>query len=57
MNVHNLYAVSVIRDGTSIVGHQPFQANIHSLPSNLRKGGSISCIVNGRRSGRRLYLR
>ena len=24
MNVHNLYAVSVIRDGTSIVGHRPF---------------------------------
>ena len=23
-NVHNLYAVSVIKDGTSIVGHRPF---------------------------------
>ena len=47
-NVHNLYAVSVIRSGTDIVGHIP--RNI-STPCNLflRKGGAISCVVSGHR--------
>ena len=45
-NVHNLYAVSVIKHGTSIVGHLPKRI---SIPSHLflRKGGKVSCIVNG----------
>ena len=47
-NVHDLYAVSVIKHGTGIVGHLPKRI---STPCHLflRKGGSISCIVNGRR--------
>ena len=46
-NVHDLYAVSVIKHETGIVGHLPKQI---STPCHLflRKGGSISCIVNGR---------
>ena len=47
-NVHDLYAVSVIKHGTGIVGHLPKGI---STPCHLflRKGGNISCIVNGRR--------
>ena len=45
-NVHDLYAVSVIKHGTGIVGHLPKQI---STPCHLllKKGGSILCIVNG----------
>ena len=43
--VHDLYAVSVIKHGTGIVGHLPKRI---STPCHLlRKWGSISCIVNG----------
>ena len=54
-NVHDLYAVSVFKRGTGIVGHLPKRI---STPCHLilRNGGSISCIVNGRCSGRRQYL-
>ena len=55
-NVHDLYAVSVIKHGTGIMGHLPKRISTPCLLI-LRKGGSISCIVNGRRSGRRQYLR
>ena len=48
-NVHDLYAVSVIKSGSSgndVVGHIP--RNI-STPYNLflRKGGTVSCVVTG----------
>ena len=46
-NVHDLYAVSVIKNGTGIVGHLPKRI---STPCHLflRKGNTL-CIVNGRR--------
>ena len=54
--LHDLYAVSVIKHGTGIVGHLPKRI---STPCHLilRKGGSISCIVNGWCLGRRQYLK
>ena len=55
-NVHDLYAVSVIKHGTGIVGYLPKRISTPCLLI-LRKEGSISCIVNGRRSGQRQYLR
>ena len=47
-NVHDLYAVSVIKHGTGIIGHLLKRI---STPCHLflKKGGSISCKVNGRR--------
>ena len=50
-NVHDLYrvyTVSVIKHGTGIMGHLPKRI---STPCHLflKKGGSISCTVNGRR--------
>ena len=48
-NIHDMYAVAVTRDGEDIViGHLP--RNI-STPCHLflRKGGNISCVVNGAR--------
>ena len=55
-NVHDLYAVFANKHGTGIVGYLPKQI---SIPCHLilRNGGSISCIVNGRRSGRHQYSR
>ena len=55
-NVDDLYAISVIKHGTGTVGHLPKRI---STPYHLilRKGESISCIVNGRRLGRCQYLR
>ena len=54
-NVHDLYAVSVIKHRMGIVGHLPKRI---STPCHLilRKGESISCIVNGWCSARRQYL-
>ena len=55
-NVHDLCAVSVIKDRTGIVGHLPKQI---STPCHLilREGGSISCIVNGQCLGWCQYLK
>ena len=55
-NVHDLYAVSVIKHRTGIVGHLPKQI---STPCHLilREGGSISCLVNRQYLGRRQYFK
>ena len=47
-NIHGLYAVSVIKPGTGVVGHIPRQV---STPCNMfiRSGGSITCTVTSSR--------
>ena len=47
-NIHDLYAVSVIKPGIGVLGHIPRQI---STPCNMfiRSGGSITCIVTGSR--------
>ena len=41
-NIHDLYAVSIVKPGTGVVGHIPRRI---STPCNLfmRSGGSITC--------------
>ena len=48
-NIHNLYAVSVIKHGTPGYHGPPSEANFHSLSFLFKEGGNISCIVNGQR--------
>ena len=47
-NVHDLYAVGVVKTGTGTVGHLPKKI---STPCSLflRKGGNIVCTITGRR--------
>ena len=47
-NVHDLYAVGVVKTGTGTVGHLPKKI---STPCHLflRKGGTILCTITGRR--------
>ena len=45
-NIHDLYAVSVIKPGTDVVSHIPRQISTY-CNMFIRSGGGITCVVTG----------